>query len=155
MPSITLKYDTSSRTFSKALSVKGFLPTDGMQFAEFSEYERLDGSLARRLLGFYRIFRINLGIITDPDELLFLGRYLTSNNQYIGSFTYAGTLGGSVTETDVGVVDNHADFTSAWEGGVEVGRQIFLELKEKSYRTDWPTNLGYGFSYGYDYGDHF
>lgn len=151
MPSITLKYGSTSRTFSRAVSVKGFLPTDGQVAHPDLSVEMADGTLARRVAGFRRVFRIDLGNCTTAD-LSFLGLFLNSTAQYIGSFTYTG-IGGTITETDVGVVDRHDTYESEWVDGVRDGNHIYIELEESAPRVDWPqATQGYGYQYGTSYG---
>jgi hypothetical protein len=153
MPSITLEYGSSSGTTQAftALSVKGFLPMDHQVMFPDLRPVYLDGSVRKKQMGFRRIFTIDLGFITDVSVLNFLGLFLNNEHQYISSFQYA-AYGGTVTETDVRVVDRHSEFESIWEGGVEIGRHIILVLEEADIRVGYPTASGYGANYGGLYG---
>jgi hypothetical protein len=151
MPSITLKYSSTSFTISNALSVKGFLPTDGHTVFPELYPIYLNGSKRSKKAGFRRLFTIDLGIITTAATLESIGLFLNSNEQYIGSYTYTG-IGGTVTEVDVRVVDRHPEFESVWEGGVEIGRRVVLNMEEADLRVGWPSATGYGASYGSAYG---
>ena len=154
MPSITLAYGpagsyTDTQAFS-ALSVKGFLPTDGhVVFPELRPVY-LNGAVRKKQAGFRRIFTLDLGIITTAATLEFLGLFLNNENQWVSSFSYRDGL---TVESDLRVVDRHSDFSAVWEGGVEIGRHIYLELEEADLRTSYPTASGYGFDYGRSYGD--
>ena len=148
MPSITLKYDSTSKSFS-ATSIKGFLPGDGQMRVVSKQYEYLDGSLGKKQLGFHRIFQIKI-YMTDGDDLDFIGNFLNSTTQLVGAYSYTGP-GGTVSEVDVGVVDTHETFNSTWDRGAEVGRYVNLVLEEQNIRVGWPQGAGTG--YGFDYGD--
>lgn len=152
MPSITLRYGASTtQTFSNALACKGFLPMDHQVMFPDLRPVYLDGSVRKKQVGFRRVFTLDLGIITDASVLNFLGLFLNSEEQYISSFQYT-AYGGTVTETDVRVVDAHPEFESVWESGVEIGRHIILRLEEADIRVGYPTASGYGANYGGLYG---
>ena len=150
--SITLKYGSTSRSFSE-LSAKGFLPGDGHKNIISRRFERLNGTITKKQLGFHRIFTLDLGVLTDGDDLDFIGLFLNSEAQYIGSYSYTG-IGGTVDEADVRVVDMHPSWEASWENGAEVGRHIILTLEESTMRIGYPSEQGYGYAYGHDYGDH-
>lgn len=99
MPSITLKYGTTSRTFNSARSIKGFIPTDGqVQFPDLKPV-LLDGSRIKKQSAFRRCFTVDLGVLTDADDLSFIGNFLNSETQYL-THTYYGGFTGPVSEID-------------------------------------------------------
>ena len=151
MPSITLAYGSgaaTSRTFSKALSVKGFRAGDHhIQFPGLRPVY-LNGNVRKKQANFRRVFTLDLGIVTNANDLSFLGLFLNNEFQYL---TYA--MDDLHSETNLRVVDDHSEWESQWEGGVEVGRRIVLRLEEADARTTYPVQSGYGFDYGSDYGD--
>ncbi len=152
MPSITLSYGSGAatdRTFSRARSVKGFRAGD--HHVEFPGLRLtfLNGAKRKKFANFRRIFTVDLGVITNIDDLAFLGLFLINEYQYL-TYSYDG-----VTETDVRVVDAHPEYQSNWMNGVEAERHIVLTLEEADGRTSWPAQAGYGFVYGGEkYGDH-
>ena len=126
---------------------------DGHIPVSTQRYEYLDGSIEKKSLGFRRLFTIDLGVLTDGDDLDFVGNFLNSESQFVSAFSYTGT-GGTVSEVDIRVVDNHPTWESTWRDAAEVGRQIILSLEENTVRVGWPSEQGYGYSYGADYGDN-
>jgi len=90
MPSIILSYGSgaaTSRTFSKALSVKGFKPGDAHEVYPRLRPEYVDGGVRKFQAGFRRIFIVDLGVVTDGDDLDFLGLFLNNEYQYL-TYTY-------------------------------------------------------------------
>ena len=156
MPSITLAYGPGGATpgtFNGALSVKGFLPTDGhIGFPDLRPVF-LNGSIRKKQANFRRVFKIDLNILTTAADLEFIGLFLNNEDQFIDSYSYAG-IGGTINENDIRVVDRHLTYEAVWEGGIEAGRHVFLELEEADPRVGWPSEQGYGYAYGTDYGDH-
>jgi len=145
VPTITLKYGSggaNSRDFN-AISVKGFVATDGHNPFPGVRLVYLNGGLGKIQIGFRRVFQIILAGVTDPDDLVFLGLFLNNEEQYV-SYTYNSGL---TVETDVQVVDSHEDgFESVWEHNVEIGRTLNLVLEEATVRSTYPIQSGYGFS---------
>lgn len=155
MPSITLAYGGTSGSYTdtqafSALSVKGFLPTDGHTVFPELRPVYLNGNVRKKQAGFRRIFKLDLGVITNANLLAFLGLFLNNEAQWVSTYSYAN---GITTESDLQVVDDHSSFESVWEGGVEVGRHVYLVLEEADMRTTYPASAGYGFGYAEDYGD--
>ncbi len=149
MPSVTLTYGSTSRTFSNALSVKGFRQLDGLVQNLYQRIPLLNGSIRKKLVGFVRQFVIDLGVVTNIDDLAFLGEFLTDTDQSI-SYTY---YEGAIVETSVDVVDSHVEYQSVWIDGVEAGRRMVLTLVEATPRSLYPAPSGEGF--GYKFGSRF
>lgn len=146
MDSITLTYGSTSRTMN-ALSVKGFRQLDGLTQNLYQRIPFLDGSVRKRLSGFRRFFEVNLGVVTDADDLMFLGNFLKSETQYL-TYTY-----GLTSESSVRVIDANPEHSSEWLQGTEVQRMVILSLQEANVRTLYPSPTGEGF--GYKFGSKF
>ena len=138
MPSISFKYvdsgsNTYTRTFSTALSVKGFKPGDGhVQFPK-QRNEYLNGSVRKKQAGFRRVFEIDLGVLTAAADLAFLGGWLGSETQYL-TYSYDST-----TETDLRVVDFAEEYEAEWINNIEIGRRVVIQGEEANLITAYPS----------------
>lgn len=137
MPSITLKYNEGgtdySRYFGSVLSVNGFKPSDHHVVFPQLRQEFLDGTVRAKKAGFRRVFTIDM-IVTDADDLLYIGSFLNAEAQYVSLFTYDST-----NEADVRVVaTNDSEYSSEWIDGVELGRKVRLVLEEAAIRQTYP-----------------
>lgn len=120
-----------------ALSVKGFRPTDGHVLATGGRKEYKDGSVELVQASFRRQFTINFGVLTVEDDLWHIGQFLNDEEQRL-TYSYTDSVG-TITETDLRVVDNHEEFECEWVEGLDVAPRITLELEEADPRTAYPV----------------
>ena len=136
---VTLTYSTdgvsvTSQTFD-AMLVKGFDPIDSWATAPGLFSKLLSGDNRNRLRVFNRTYQVNIGVLTDWNDRLFIGRYVIAPYKYL---TYAHN---QITESSVQVeLVDPSVFETEWAGGSELRRYVRLEVVERNSREDFPTS---------------
>ena len=138
---VTFRYDEETRDYD-AISIRGFDDPDEFRIV-MVQHQYIDGSITEQIQGFVRKATVDLGVLQDRDDKIFLSNFILSEGRVI---TY-GTINISV------VLSDPQRFLNEWVNETVVGQRYVFRLEGKTVETVFGS--GYGFDYGEPgYGQH-
>jgi len=129
--SVTLKYGTLSRDFEE-VGIKGFDDPDEVKFLMFQNKVLPDGSIFQRIPAYKRIVTLDLGVLQEKRDRVWIHSFLASGTKVI---SYLGI------ELPVDLEDAETYANEFWDN-CETLRYYVLRLCQKIPSSSIPVEFG-------------
>lgn len=128
---VTLKYGSESQSFDE-VSIRGLDDVDSVKFFVVADEVLIDGSLHQEVLAFRRVITLDLGVILNKTDRVWLRGCFLSDDKHVVT-----------TGEDVPVILSDAGtFDNEWIDNCELARYYVITCEEKNARDYVPSSWG-------------